>query len=266
MPLASLPALAAISPGPSIERYTIRPRRGRIGRRSSARRAAERAGCGRGLATGPAGIFDQAHARIRHWLAPELRQRHLYEGPLTHTGMRQRQLGGGPLLARVEQQVNVDLAWAEPGPLAPSLLPLDLLGREQQILRAEVRLGLDYCVEEGRLLAHVHRLGLVQRRYPPEPHAAPLQRLQRTSELIAPVAHVGAQPEIHLGDWAYPRTIASATCTTRAMGRTSWTRTAAAPPAMAMAAAAAVPSTRSCSAVPRSRPRKRLRDGPTSTG
>src|SRR5579884_3937780 len=234
MPLASLPALAAISPGPSIERYTIRPRRGRIGRRSSARRAAERAGCGRGLATGPAGIFDQAHARIRHWLAPELRQRHLYEGPLTHTGMRQRQLGGGPLLARVEQQVNVDLAWAEPGPLAPSLLPLDLLGREQQILRAEVRLGLDYCVEEGRLLA--------------------------------PVAHVGAQPEIHLGDWAYPRTIASATCTTRAMGRTSWTRTAAAPPAMAMAAAAAVPSTRSCSAVPRSRPRKRLRDGPTSTG
>src|SRR5262249_2663372 len=63
-----------------------------------------------------------------------------------------------------------------------------------------------------------------------------------------------------------PRTTASAILATRVICLTSWTRTMSAPPAIARATVAAVPSTRSSTGVPRTRPMCDLREVPTSRG
>src|SRR5260221_5764447 len=174
-------------------------------------------------------------------------------------GDRQAFLADGQVVEK--QDVDVDL----PGTPAIGLLPpdgrLDRLGRDQQLTRDPWPLNLQHLVQEARLTEHPERLRLVNRALSQDPGAARGELGPRPFQVAAAVAQVGSQRQV-----AHGHRSASATRATRAIARTSWTRTTSAPRRIATTTEAAVPSTRSSTGRSRIRPRKDLREVPTSSG
>lgn len=149
----------------------------------------------------------------------------------------------------VEQNVEVDGPRTPPTARATAEVVFDRLQRMQEIQRCEFGLGDDDRVQE---------LGLIGgdgRRLPDT--GAPCHGDVVRDEAVNSVPKVrGAVAEIRTeGDdydghrdtsdsCQFPRTTASATRVTRTISDTSWTRMMSAPPAMASATAADVPSMR----------------------
>src|SRR5690606_8081287 len=172
-------------------------------------------------------------------------------------------------------------------PIYPPHLPFDAQHLSQQSLGTQARLDLRYQIQVGRLGHPTPRLRLVEAAGPPEGGGRELVdpgqgRLQEP----LPIPQVGPQAQEGPADSGGPRrllhrfsppwaaaaatgsarTNASTTRRARSMASTSWTRTRSAPCTTAVTTAARVPSRRSWGGVPRTSPRKDLREGPTRRG
>jgi hypothetical protein len=95
----------------------------------------------------------------------KLDERLEYKPPFRHTRMRDLQLGRIDREAAEQQDIDVDIS--RPfgnGPPTPHL-SFDVRDSEEQPHRVKLCAGLDDYVEELRLISHLYRLGLVERRH-----------------------------------------------------------------------------------------------------
>src|SRR5438034_7674989 len=132
--------------------------------------------------------------------------------------MRHREPGLGHHLRSVEEQVEVDRAWAEAGAVAhASQRALDLQQAVEQPSRGQIGLHLRHGVQEERLILDPPRLGLADGRQPPRS-----DQLRCTADAPLSIAEVGAQPDVGAG---HGRSTVTAEYSTGVSSRTSGLRT-----------------------------------------
>src|SRR5487761_1715309 len=169
-----------------------------------------------------------------------------------------------PLVAE-QQDVDIDHPRApSPGQSSPALL-LHVLGGRQKFWGRARPTHLQHLVEKPRLVGVTPWLGLDDAALTHNAHPFLTQPPSRRAQVPAPVAQVGAEPQV--GDGAYClHRMRSATRATRVIASTSCTRTISAPRRTAAVIVAAVPSTRSPTGRSSTLPMNDLREVPTRIG
>src|ERR1700730_16199286 len=160
-----------------------------------------------------------------------------------------------------QQEVNIDDARSPtPRRRAPAF-SLDLFGRNQKLTRSARPVHLDHLVQESWLVRNPPRRRIYDATLTQDARPLLTQAPARRAEVASPPAQVRAEPQV--GDchrmWSAKRA-------TRAISRTSWTRTTSAPRRIAAVVVAAVPSTRSPTGRSSSLPINDLREVPMRIG
>ena len=133
-------------------------------------------------------------------LRRNLNQRLKDKAALVQTRMRQYQKFRVALDIAVEQQIEIDRAWAVLGVSDSPQQKLNSQKSRHHLLRSRQRISrLDHHVQEGRLLDLANRLGFVDRRDAADANSRFHHPAHCEQEIPRPVAEIGSQPDVGFG-------------------------------------------------------------------